>query len=328
MDKNDTSTNPSFLQKTIFVKDLKNNEEVQTSFLVKSKQILSSKNGKPYILLQLADSSGVIDTRIWNDIEELSFSFEEGDIVAISGKTHTYHNHLQLVVDQLIKIPKKEVKLEYYYPKVIDNLDYLFQEFQTKLLNLENHYLKHLSENILKNDEISSKFRVCPGGRTIHHAYIGGLLFHSLQLIKLVEATINYYKEINRSIAIFGAAFHDIGKIFELQNDFSYSDEGKLLGHISIGLSIIDKNLVNIPDFPKELELQIKHIILSHHGSKEFGSPIEPQTIEALLIHHLDKMDSEMDSVCSLFETMNMGSNWTSISKHHERSFLKPQNFC
>ncbi|MFM8312742.1 MAG: 3'-5' exoribonuclease YhaM family protein, partial [Deltaproteobacteria bacterium] len=256
------------MQKSIYIKDLKPKETVRTSFLVKSKDVFYSKNGKAYLAILLSDSTGDLDGRVWEKAEELNTSFSEGDIVAVGGKLHVFQNRNQLVIDHLIPLPSTEVKVDDYLPKGTGDSEVLYQKLLGYFESLENPWVKQLGLNLLNDPEIAPRYKVCPAAKTIHHAFIGGLLAHSVQLCDLIDAVLPFYPGIDRSLMIFGAAFHDFGKIFELsyQGKFGYTDEGKLVGHIAIGVVLIDRKIQEIPHFPKELELHLKHLVLSHHG--------------------------------------------------------------
>ncbi len=316
-------------EKGIFIKDLKGNDVVRSTFLVQSKAMPMSKNGKPYLSLLLSDSTGVIDTRIWNDVESVGALFQEGDVVAVSAKTHLFQNRMQMVVSHLVPVPMSEVDPLSYLPRSADNLDEKFQELVAIFEGLDNPWVKQVGLALLNDPEISSRYKVCPAAKTIHHAFLGGLLVHSLQLIHLVDAVLPLYPKLDRSILVFGAAFHDFGKIFELSyaNGFGYTDEGKLVGHITIGVQLLDRKIQAIPDFPKDLEYQLKHLILSHHGRLEYGSPKRPQTLEAQLLHHLDDMDSKINSIQTLMETEANDNRWTAHHRAYDNYYYKSDTF-
>jgi 3'-5' exoribonuclease len=316
----------NFLQKSLFIKDLKPKETVRTSFLVKSKEIFYSKNGKPYLALLLSDSTGDLEGRVWENAEEMGATFNDGDIVAVGGKLHVFQNRNQLVIDHLIPIPAEEARVEDYLPKGNEDTEALYQKLLGFFESLENPWVKNLGLSLLHDAEIAPRYKVCPAAKTIHHAFIGGLLTHSVQLCHLIEAVLPLYPGIDRSLMIFGAAFHDFGKIFELsyQGKFGYTDEGKLVGHIAIGVVLIDRKIREIPNFPKELELHLKHLILSHHGKLEHGSPKRPHTLEAELLHQLDHMDSRINSIQTFIQSENNTSRWSGYHKTYDQYYFKP----
>jgi len=316
----------SSLQKSLFIKDLKPKETVRTSFLVKSKDLFHSKNGKPYLAILLSDSTGDLEGRVWDKAEELSTTFAEGDIVAVGGKLHVFQNRNQLVIDHLLSLPAEVAKVEDYLPKGNGDTEALYQKLLEIFESLENPWVKELGLKLLNDPEIAPRYKVCPAAKTIHHAFIGGLLTHSLQLCHLIDAVLPLYPGVDRSVMMFGAAFHDFGKIFELsyQGKFGYTDEGRLVGHIAIGVVLIDRKIQEIPHFPGELDLHLKHLILSHHGKLEHGSPKRPHTLEAELLHQLDHMDSRINSIQTFMKAENNNSRWSGYHKTYDQYYFKP----
>lgn len=315
-----------YIQKSLFIKDLKPKEIVRTSFLVKSKEVFYSKNGKAYLSIRLSDATGDLEGRVWENAEQLSATFHEGAIVAVGGKLNVFQNRNQLVIDHLIPLSSEEAKVEDYLPKGTQDSEVLYGKLIGYFDSLSNPWIKELGLKLLKDPEISARYKVCPAAKTIHHAFIGGLLTHSIQLCDLIEAVLPLYPEIDRSLMIFGAAFHDFGKIFELnyQGKFGYTDEGRLVGHIAIGVVLIDRKIQEILQFPKELEYQLKHLILSHHGKLEHGSPKRPHTIEAELLHQLDHMDSRINSIQTFMKAENNNSRWSGYHKTYDQYYFKP----
>lgn len=315
--------------KSIFIKDLKPRDTVHSLFLVKSKQTPLSKNGKPYLALQLMDRSGEIDCRVWENADELSGTVKEGDVVAIGGKVHEFQRRLQLIAEHLVPVPTGEVTLSDFIPRGPENLDELYGELTRIFEGLSNPWVRQLSLALLGDPEIAERYKVCPAAKTIHHAFVGGLLVHSLQLAKLVDAILPHYSDIDRDIVLFGAAFHDFGKIYELSYNgmFGYTDEGRLVGHIAIGVTIIDRKIREIPGFPKDLEFQLKHIVLAHHGHLEYGSPKRPHTIEAQLLHHLDDMDSKLNSIQTFMRAERNGSRWTGEHRAYQQYYYRPDSY-
>lgn len=316
----------ALLTKEFFVSDLRPKDMVRTTFLVQSKNVLMNKNGRPYLAMMLRDRTGSVDTRIWENTEEIASEVGEGDVVAVFGKAHQFQNRLQLVVDQLVRVSPESVSMDDYLPATHASTAALYEEMLGIFRTLDCPWTRQLGLMLLEDPEISSRYKVCPAAKTIHHAYLGGLLEHSLQVIRLVEAVHPLYKSLNRSLLIFGAAFHDFGKIFELSYDgpFSYTDEGKLVGHIAIGVTLVDRKIQMIPGFPKDLEYQIKHLILSHHGRLEYGSPKLPVTLEAVLLHGLDDVDSKLQSIQNLIEGESGSGKWTPLHRAYNQSYYKP----
>lgn len=313
--------------KRYFVSDLKPQDVVRSTFMVKSKGVMQAKNGKPYLALILGDCTGTVDTRVWtNDVVELAATFSEGDVIAVAGRAQWFQNRMQLILDNLAPV-EEPVTLSDYLPKAGADAEKQYTELITLFEGLDCPWTRQLAVALLKHPDIASRYPVAPAAKTIHHAYLGGLLTHSLQLTKLVDALLPLYPKLNRNVALFGAAFHDFGKIFELSYDgsFGYTDEGRLVGHIAIGTVLIDRAIREIPEFPVALELQLKHMVLSHHGKIEYGSPVRPQTLEAQFVHHLDDMDSKLNSIQELMDSERSTAAWTAVHKAYGTSYFKPK---
>jgi 3'-5' exoribonuclease len=314
------------VEKSLFIKDLKPKETVRTSFLVKSKEVSYSKNGKPYLSLLLSDSTGDLEGRVWDNAEDLSATFSEGSIVAVGGKLNVFQNRHQLVIDHLIPLPSDKAKVEDYLPQGLEDTEALFAKLIHYFESLTNPWVKELGLKLLNDPEIAPRYKVCPAAKTIHHAFIGGLLTHSVQLCDLIEAVLPLYPGIDRNLMLFGAAFHDFGKIFELnyQGKLGYTDEGRLVGHIAIGVVLVDRKIREIADFPKELEYHLKHLILSHHGKLEHGSPKRPHTLESELLHQLDHLDSRINSIQTFMNSEKNNSRWSGYHKTFDQYYFKP----
>lgn len=322
----------SAVQKQIFIKDLKSKDVVRSSFLVKGKELMTARNGKSYLALTLSDRTGEIDSRIWDAAEEVALTFQEGDVVAVAGRANAFQNRLQLIVEHLIPLAPEEFDLVEYLPAAAEDPELLYDKLLDVFRGLKNAWVRDLGLALLTDPEISERYKRCPAAKTIHHAFIGGLLSHSLQLIRLVDAILPLYEDVDRDILIFGAAFHDFGKIFELSYDrsFGYTDEGRLVGHITIGANLVDRKIhgtgemPGISGFPSELEWQLKHLILSHHGRLEYGSPKRPHTIEAQILHHLDDMDSKINSIQTFMKAERNDSRWTAHHRAYDAFYYKP----
>lgn len=313
-------------KKSVFINDIRTNATIRSSFLVKAKTVQMNKNSQPYLALTLSDKTGQIDCRIWEQTEALQNQFAEGDIIAVSGKSHEFQSRLQLVVTHLAKLEKTEIEWEDYFPKSNKNLAELYQNLIERFEAVEDPHLRALSLALLNDPEIAERYPICPAAKSIHHAYLGGLLEHSLQLIKVAEAIAPLYPLLNKDLLFFGAAFHDFGKIYEFSFPGSthYTDEGKLVGHITIGAILVDRKIREIEGFPKGLEFHVKHLILSHHGRLEYGSPKVPQTMEALVVSQLDHLDSQLESIETLMRSEPSSQRWTTVHKAYQTSFYKP----
>jgi len=316
-------------KKSIFIKDLQTKDVVRSTFLVRSKGLRPQKNGQSYLHLQLADRTGFIEAKVWDNAESAHESLEEGNVVAIFGRVHDGAGNRHLTVQQWVPLPESEINWDDFYPKGPFDEKGESSEYR-KLVSifegLENPWIRELSLRLLNDPQISSRYPKCPAAKTIHHAFLGGLLAHTLSLIRVVEAICPLYPELNREILLFGAAFHDFGKVFELSFDgpFNYTDEGKLIGHISIGQVWIDRKIQTIEGFPSDLELQLKHMVLSHHGRLDYGSPKVPQTLEAIVLSSLDDLDSRIESISQWIKAAKGTSRWTPVHKAYQVAFYRP----
>jgi 3'-5' exoribonuclease len=290
--------------------------------------LATAKNAKSYLALTLADRTGQLDTRVWEDADELAATFQEGDIVAVAGKTHSFQDRLQLVVQHLARLDPNEVDLSLFLPACPEDRTEMYQKLLAIFEGLDDLWVRELALKLLRDPDIAARYPQCPAAKAIHHAFIGGLLSHSLQLIRVVDALHPLYPELNRDVLVFGAAFHDFGKIYELSYDgnFGYTDEGRLVGHIAIGVTLLDRKIREIEGFPPALEWQLKHLILSHHGRLEYGSPKRPATLEAQVLAMLDDMDSKIQSIGALIANEEGTSKWTSYHKAYDQYYYKPDS--
>lgn len=300
---------------------------INSTYLVKSKAIQIAKNGKPYLNLTLMDKSGEIGARVWDDAEELGSQFDRGDVIGVMGHANVYQGKLQLILQDLTKVPVGETDPKDFLPVSAKNIDEMFEELRSHIESLKDPNLKKLAENIFSSASIAEKYKKAPAATGVHHAYIGGLLQHTQSLCALVDAITPLYENLNRDLLISACFYHDIGKIFELSYDvnFEYTDEGKLLGHIAQGALFIENEIQKIESFPKNLRNALIHVILSHHGEYEFGSPKRPKFLEAIVFHFLDNLDSKIEGVLSFIGKEKSDKNWTSHHKIYDRYFFTGQ---
>src|SRR3989338_5149329 len=316
----------SHIMKKIFLKNLKEKDKFEDIFLVTKKEMGISKPGKPYLNIKFMDRTGDMDARIWDDAEELSKKFERNDFVKVKGSAIAYQARLQLNISYIAKADEDTVAVRDFLPASGREPDEMISELKAIVAGVKDNPIKKLLTTFLEDEEIINLLKLAPAAKSMHHAYLGGLLEHILSLCRLVDGVTKHYQNINKDLLLAGAVLHDIGKIRELtfERACDYSDEGRLLGHITIGIGMIDKKLEGISDFPEETALLLKHMLLSHHGYLEFGSPKRPKTIEAIILYYLDDMDSKIQSMQALIEKeKEMPSNWTSYHKLYERYIYK-----
>jgi 3'-5' exoribonuclease len=290
--------------KSPYVNELEPNRVITTSFLVHVKEIRQKKTGELYLSLSLGDRTGELDAKMWDNVAEVIDSFDRDDFVKVKGLIQIFHNRPQLTIHKVRRMDDSEIDFSDYFPSSRRDPEEMWNELRGIVAAIGNRHLKALLEALLDDPDIALRYRRAPAAKQIHHAYLGGLIEHVLSVCGLARVTAAHYPHVNYDLLITGVILHDIGKIYELnyERGFSYSNEGQLLGHINIGLRMVADKLRGLPEFPAALRSLVEHMILSHHGQLEFGSPKLPQFPEALLLHYLDDMDSKMECMRALIE--------------------------
>jgi 3'-5' exoribonuclease len=304
------------------------NKVVTTSLVVAAKQVKPKKTGEPYLALTLADRTGHIDSKVWDNVAEIMGSFEQDDFVKVRGLINKYNGRFQMTVHKLKRLAESEIDYSDYLPKTTKDIDELWLTVGEFVAGFKNPHLKALIENFMNDPGIASAYRNAPAAKTLHHAYIGGLLDHVVSLFKVSDLACRNYPQIDRDLLMTGIFLHDIGKVHELSyaRSFAYTTRGQLLGHMIIELEMLQAKLP--PDFPPELKTLIEHMIISHHGHYEFGSPKLPMFPEALMLHYLDDLDSKMESMRAHFEReAESESPWTSYNASLGRPLLNTEKF-
>lgn len=312
------------------VSDLTANSVVTAQFLVISKEIRQKKTGGPYLTLHLADRSGEIEAKMWDNVEEVMNTFDRDDFVKVKGLVQVYQNRSQFTIHRLRRLEEQEVNLADFFPCSERDVEEMFSELQGIISGFQTTPLRQLLDAIFSDARLAALYKMAPAAKNIHHACRGGLLEHVLSLCSLCRVTASHYKDIDLDLLLTGAILHDIGKIEELSyaRSFGYSAEGQLLGHIVIGLRIIGSKFDQVPGFPAKLRTLIEHMIISHHGELQFGSPKVPIFAEALLLHHLDNLDSKMDAMRSaLKRDSQVEGEFTGWINSLERTLLKKDRF-
>jgi 3'-5' exoribonuclease len=306
------------------------NKIVTSNFVVVSKQIKPKKTGEPYLALTLGDRSGQLDAKMWDNVEEVLNAFEQDDFLKVKGLVNKYKNRFQLTIHKLRKLGESEIEFADYLPKTPRDIDELWRTLTDYVLSFENPHLKALVQAFMSDPEIAAAYRNAPAAKTLHHAYIGGLLDHVVSLCRSCDLVSRNYPQVNRDLLLTGVFFHDIGKIYELtyNRSFSYTTRGQLLGHMVIELEMLQAKIALVPGFPTELKTLLEHLIISHHGEYEFGSPKLPMFPEALLLHYMDDLDSKMEAMRAQFEReADMESPWTSYNSSMGRPLLNSAKF-
>src|SRR5450432_2268266 len=306
------------------------NKIITSSFVVVTKQVKPKKTREPYLALTLGDRCGQIEAKMWDNVEEVLDAFEQDDFLKIKGLLNKYKNRFQITIHKVRKLGDSEIDFSDYLPATTKNVDELWQTLAGFVATFQNPHLKALVEAFMNDPEIAQAYRNAPAAKTLHHAYIGGLLEHVVSLTRSCDLVSRNYPQINRDLLLTGAFLHDIGKIHELtyNRSFSYTTRGQLLGHMIIELEMLQAKLALLPGFPEELKTMIEHLIISHHGQYDFGSPKLPMFPEALMLHYMDDLDSKMESMRAHFEReAGSESSWTSYNPSLGRTLLNTAKF-
>lgn len=315
-------------EKKQFISTLQIKDQVQTIFYLKYINLIETKEKNSYLNLILSDNSGDIEGRIWGGAAFLFERLSKGMFVGVKGKVNLYQGRKQLVIQEILEV-KDESKIikEDFFLKSHRSADQMYQLIiEIVDRELKDVYLKKLLKLVLQEKEIKEKLLLWPAGKSVHHAYESGLLEHILSCVELSLALSPFYN-VKIDYVIAGAILHDLCKIFELSKSLSadYTDEGKLVGHLPMSLELVDSFICKIPLFPQVTKMHLKHILISHHGEYEFGSPKLPQTREAMLVHLIDLLDSKMNSFQTIIKVdTNIGA-WSNFVKHLDRVIYKEE---
>ena len=315
-----------------FINQLGHQEAIHEVFLASDKQLRPNRNGNLYLQVELRDRTGALPTRVWNATESLYNSFENGDFVLVEGTTQLYQGALQLIASQITQVPGDEVDSSDFMPLSQDTIDRLGARLAELLRGMSNPHLRTLAECYLLDTHYMARFAQAPAGVKNHHAYLGGLLEHVVNVMELATLVAGRYEMLDADLLLMGAFLHDAGKIEELsyQRGFSYTDEGQLIGHVGMGVAMLDAKLAEVERLsdepvPAELVLRLKHMIVSHHGAYEFGSPKLPMTLEAVALNLIDNLDAKLHGWQQLMrDDPNSESRWTNFNQQLGRKLFKP----
>jgi 3'-5' exoribonuclease len=306
------------------------NQNITTTFVVASKQIKPKKSGELYIALTLADRTGQIEAKIWDNVQEVLDAFDQDDFVKVKGLLNKYNNRYQLTLHKVRRCEEHEVDFSDYLPKTDKDVDQLWQTLRGFVDSFQNDQLKALLRAFMNDPEIEMRYKSAPAAKSLHHAFVGGLLDHVVSLCRSCDLAARNYEQIDRDLLLSGAFLHDIGKLFELSyaRSISYTTSGQLLGHMIIELEMLHQKISLVPGFSDDLKILLEHMIISHHGQYEFGSPKLPMFPEALMLHYLDDLDSKMESMRAQFEREAESEEaWTGYNPSLGRPLLNVKKF-
>jgi 3'-5' exoribonuclease len=282
-----------------FVRDLRPGERVLGFYLVHYKQLepFRDRTRGEFLTLVLADRTGEILARVWEDAPTVAETFEQGQAVKVLGEVEEYLGRWQVIIEKIRPAQPDEYDLADMFPATERDVEEMLASVRATVAEIEDPHLQALTAHFFDDEDFAARFSRAPAARRIHHAYLGGLLEHTVEVVALCKALLEVYPEIHRDLLLAGALLHDAGKVaeFEYETDIAYSDEGRLLGHVVMSDRMVSSAIATIPDFPGELALRLRHMILSHHGRYEWGSPRRPKTLEAVALHHVENLDVQVN---------------------------------
>ena len=311
----------------MYINEIKENDSVDSLFLVQEKSPGITKTGNAYLKLKLVDRSGEIKGRIWTSVENFAESFRKDDFVHVRGKAVSFQEHLQLNITYIERMGEEEILFSDFFPMAERDVDEMFRSLLEVSQQIQNPHLSQLLQLFWEDESFIKLFKMAPASKWLHHNYLGGLLEHTLSIAQLVLKNANHYNGLNLDLLLTASILHDLGKVDELSfhRSFDYSDEGRLLGHIILGIERLEDKIRKLPDFPKDLSTLLKHFLLSHHGQYIWGSPKRPMTLEAVMLHYLDDMDAKMNGIHQFIKKqVPDGSRWSAYHRIFEQNFYVP----
>ncbi len=313
----------------VFVREIQEKQQVLSVFLARDKAVLVGKNGKTYISMSLSDSTGSVDARIWDNVEGTAELFQSGDLIRIKGTVQNFQGRKQVVIHRLEKADPAEFTMTDFVTTSSRPPEAMMAELLQIVATIEDPHIRQLTLETLNDPEIRPRLLPAAAAKSIHHAYTGGLLEHIVSICGIMNLLHAHYSaqrvEMRRDLLLFGAIFHDIGKIWELdcEQGISYTDKGKLLGHMIMAVELVERKATRIFGFPEQLKDLLKHIILSHHGRVEYGSPKTPMFLEAFIVAAVDDLDSKINTIDMFIKTeRSAGDRWSRYHQLFDRYFF------
>jgi len=302
------------MKKSVFLKDIKAGDKVNDFFLVVEKNSAFSQKGTPYLNLRLKDRSGEMEAKVWDNVDKLEGVCKKGDYIFVRSRAVSYRNTIQLSLLDIRPALPEEIDPLDYFPTIEGDVETLYGELMDYLDGVGDPYLNKLLHSFFDDENFSTLFKRAPAAKGFHHNCLGGLLEHTLTVTRILDSLLKLYPEVKRDLTMTGGILHDIGKVYEFSYTglIDYTDEGRLIGHIVMGVEMVDEKTTLIEGFPRQLALELRHIILSHHGNLEFGSPKRPKTMEAMLVHQVDDLDAKLNAFREFIkESPDNSSRWT-----------------
>ena len=311
-------------QTHVWINSIKEDDQVRGQYLVKVKRMGSTRKGDPFLTIVLCDRTGELEAKVWERAEVFSRLFNEGDILEIEGYASSYRGQLQLTLSDLRTVEGIE-EPDLFLEVTTKDVTKMAGQLREILRSIGHPHIRALADRFLGDRHFMSLFKKAPAAKSFHHSYIGGLLEHTLSVCQMARTVADHYPDLDRDLLLAGAFLHDIGKVKELGFGglIEYTDEGRLLGHLTLGVSMVEEKLADVADFPEEIGLRLKHLILSHHGEYVFGSPKRPKFLEAFALHLIDDLDAKMNGLKRFMDRDRQEGNWTDFNRLFERYFLK-----
>lgn len=311
--------------KKVFIESLQPGAAVDELFVLAEKNLLRKRDGSPYLRVTLSDRTGRIQGVMWDGVDRVDGAIVAGDLVRVKGSISEYKGSLQLVLRELLACGPERMNPADFLPATDRDVEQMFARIQALTASMQNPSLRALFALYWEDETFVGAFKRAPAAKRMHHAYIGGLLEHTLSMAMLAERIAGHYDGIDRDLLIAGVILHDAGKTREFLYDsrIDYSDEGRLVSHIVISVEMLNEKLRRLPDFPPTLAALLKHLIISHHGQREFGSPEPPKTIEAVLLHYIDEIDAKVTGIRDFMAAEDPEADWTSFHRLLGTHFYK-----
>ena len=316
----------AFVEKKRFIADLQENERFVCSFLVKAKTLGNTRSGNPFLRIRLTDQTGEIEGLIWERALEFDQDFSVNDVVRVHARVERYQGKLQLNVSDIERVDPAEVDPTLFLPTGPHDVNQLWQQLEDLAGQVKNQHLQRLLQSFLSDRSFAEQMKQAPAAKSMHHAYLGGLLEHTVSVTRLLGRICDHYPRLDRDLLITAAILHDIGKLeeFSYQLHLDYTDAGRLLGHVVLGVQRVKEKIDKLKGFPATLSLTLQHLMVSHHGEYEFGAPKRPKTLEAFALHYADDLDAKMNHLTRLLETEKESpSHWTSFQRVYDRFVFK-----
>lgn len=308
-----------------WVRELRPGGAIEEAYVVRSKEIRQRRGGGPYLAVNLGDRTGEVSALVWENVEQLDKILETGRVVRIQGQVQRYNQRIQVVIRRADDIAQGTVDESIFVRSSERDAGDLWRDLEGMIRDIADPHLQQLLWRVFSDPEVASRFKVAPAARSMHHAYRSGLLEHTVSVVQVARSLAEHYR-LDRDLVVAGSLLHDLGKVWELEigSSIEYTDEGRLIGHLSLEVLWVDRMITGLDSFPEELRRQLLHILLAHHGEYEYGSPRRPKTPEAMLVHMVDNLDSKMAGMAEAIDGAgDTGEAWSPFSRILERHIYR-----